>query len=408
MKINSCEQSAYFHHLRELYGKEVITDEAFLKTAVQQEFERQRHGMNAQLNPKVSMSNVKPNRLLFMPLQKCIFKCQHCWVFGSPDSDCILNEEQLDSIKQNLGHISQMTVSGGEFFLHSSFRKIISDFPVQCIYTNGFWGYPNSKCRSYLQDIKTAVDKNPKINPKKLTLILSYDNYHTKNFQFSAEMALAGIISVAYELFPEMNIRISRLDDNPESSHITPIPEMLQTLGFAVLQEEKVSSNGNIKTISFQYGKNGLPVKTLFADIFPLTRIGRAVFHKSDSLPEKWWENRPLSRHQFTVGPDGGVGLYEILYAPPVPYSAGNLIETPWNKIAEAIGRDPIAVTLHLSGLSFIWDYLDAHDKTLALRLKQHTQSVQQFMYLLLIDSERRLRLNRFLTACLYREGIWS
>jgi hypothetical protein len=408
MKINSCEQSAYFHNLRKIYGEEVVTNEAFMKTAVQQEFEQQRHDINARLNPKSRISNLRPDRLLFMPLQKCTFKCQHCWVFGSPYSDCVLNEEQFHRIKQNLGHIPQMTVSGGEFFLHSSFRKILSDFPVQCIYSNGFWGHPNSKCRSYLQDIKTAVDINPKINPKRLTMILSYDNYHTENFQSSAEKALSGIISAAYELFPEMNLRISQLNDVPGTSHITSIIEELKALGFVVLQEEKVSSNGNIKTISYQYRKNDSPVKTLFADIFPLTRIGRAVFQESNSSSEKWWENIPLSRHQFTIGPDGGVGLYEILYAPPVPYRAGNLIEASWNQIAETIWRDPIAITLQVSGLSFIWEYLDTHNKKLELRLRQNTQSIQQFMYLLLIDPERRLSLNRFLTERLYREGIWS
>jgi hypothetical protein len=408
MKINPCEQSAYFHSLRKTYGEEVVTDEAFMTTAVQQEFEQQRHAINAQLNPKSNISNIKPGQLLFMPLQKCTFKCQHCWVFGSPDSDCALNEEQLHRIKQNLGHIPQMTVSGGEFFLHSSFRKILSAFPVQCIYSNGFWGYPNSKCRSYLQDIKAAIDINPNINPNKLTMILSYDNYHTENFQFSSEKALSGIISVAYELFSEMNLRISQLNDDPGTPHITPIIEELKALGFVVLQEEKISSNGNIKTISYQYRKNGLPVKKLFADIFPLTRIGRAVFQESNSSTEKWWEDIPLSRHQFTIGPDGGVGLYEILYAPPVPYRVGNLIEAPWEQIVETIRRDPIATTLQVSGLSFIWEYLHIHNKKLELRLKQNTQSIQQFMYLLLIDPERRLLLNRFLTDLLYRKGIWS
>ncbi|MDR2621320.1 MAG: hypothetical protein LBC48_01915 [Dysgonamonadaceae bacterium] len=408
MKINPCEQSAYFHNLREIYGEEVVTDEAFMKTAVQQEFERQRHDINAQLNPKSRISNLKPDRFLFMPLQKCTFKCQHCWIFGSPDSDCVLNEEQFHRIKKNLGHIPQMTVSGGEFFLHSLFREILSDFPVQCIYSNGFWGYPNSKCRSYLQDIKAAVDINPEINPKRLTMILSYDNYHTENFRSSAEEALSGIISTAYELFPEMNLRISQLNDDPGTSHIMPVIEKLKALGFEVLQEEKVPSNGNIKTISYQYRKSGLPVKTLFADIFPLTRIGRAVFRESNPSPEKWWENMPLSRHQFIIGPDGGIGLYKILYAPPVPYRAGNLIETTWNQIIETVRRDPIAIALQMSGLSFIWEYLNTYNKKLALRLKQNTQSIQQFMYLLLIDPERRLLLNRFLTERLYREGIWS
>ena len=408
MKINSCEQNAYFHHLREIYGEDVITDEAFLKTAVQREFEWQRHDMNAQLTPKSSASNVKSDRFLFIPLQKCTFKCQHCWVFGSPDSDCVLNEEHLCSIKQNIGHIQQVTVSGGEFFLHPSFRKILSDFPVQCIYTNGFWGYPNSNCHFYLQDIKAAVDINPQINPNRLTMILSFDNFHSENFHSSAEEALSGIISAAYELFPDMNLRISQTNNGPVASSVTPVIEALKASGFSVLQNEKVSSNGNIKTISYQYSKNGLPVKTLFADIFPLTRIGRAVFQKSYFSPEKWWENMPLSRHQFTIGPDGGVGLYEILYAPPVPYCAGNLIEATWNQIAETILRDPIAITLQASCLSFIWEYLHTHHHKLALRLRQNTQSVQQFMYLLLIEPERRLQLNRFLTERLYHAGIWN
>jgi hypothetical protein len=408
MKIDPCEQSVYFHHLREIYGEEVVTDEAFMETAVQQEFEQQRHDMNAQLDITSRVSNVKPDWLLFMPLQKCTFKCRHCWVFGSPASNCILNEEHLHRIRQNLGHIPQMTVSGGEFFLHSSFREILSAFPVQCIYSNGSWGYPDSKRRSYLQDIKAAVDINPEINAKRLTMILSYDNYHTENFLSSAEEALSGIISAAYELFPEMNFRISQSNDDPGTSHITPIIEVLKASGFVVSQEEKVLSNGNIKTISYQYRKNGLPVKTLSADIFPLTRIGRAIFRESNSSSGKWWENRPLSRHRFTIGPDGGVGLYEILYAPPVPYRAGNLIEASWDQIAEAIRRDPIAIALQVSGLSFIWEYLDTHHKKLELRLKQNTQSIQQFMYLLLIDPQRRLLLNRFLTERLYREGIWS
>ena len=408
MDINFYEKSAYFHRLREIYGEEVVTDEAFMKTAVQLEFERQRHDINSQLNPKSKVSIIKPDRLLFMPLQKCTFKCQHCWVFGSTDSEYVLKDDQLHKIKQNLGHIPQMTVSGGEFFIHSSYRKILSDFPVQCIYSNGFWGYPKSKCRSYLQDIKAAVDINTQINPKKLTMILSYDSYHTANFQSSAVEAISGIISAAYEIFHEMNFRISHLNNNVCISNITPIIDELKASGFVVIQDEIVSSNGNIKTISYQYRKSGLPVKTLFVDIFPQALIGRAIFQESNSIVGKWWDNMPLSRHQFTIGPDGGVGLYEILYAPPVPYRVGNIIEASWNQISEAISRDPIAITLQVSGLSFIWEYLNTYNKKLELRLKQNTQSIQQFMYLLLIDPERRMLLNRFLTERLYLEGIWS
>ena len=117
----------------------------------------------------------------------------------------------------------------------------------------------------------------------------------------------------------------------------------------------------------------------------------------------------PLSRHQYVIGPDAGLGIYTILYAPPVPYCAGNLADMPWREIEKRLRCDPIATALQALGLPAIWAYMDACiDTGLRECLLKNTRSIQQFMYLLVLEPERRMQMNLFLAELLHRKGIWQ
>ena len=420
MIISSDEKPLYFRCLRENYGTGIISEERFLDTDVQREFEEKRHRTNALSEPRITANDWQPGKVLLLPTQSCTCKCDHCWVFGTPDSECVLTPEQLRAIRANLtvdGKLPVVTVSGGEFFTHHSFREILADFPVQCIYTNGFWGYTPEKCHSYLQDVLKAVSGNTAIDLSKLTLILSYDHRHSENFRVPIESALAGIISGAYHIIPEANLRISQSLRNQRDIQIDPLIRELQAAGFTVGTAEKSAWNGSILTKSYSYGSHGKPGKTLYADFFPETRIGRAILRNPDQSPggtnshnkKTWWDDMPLSRHQYVIGPDAGLGIYTILYAPPVPYCAGNLVDMPWRKIEERLRCDPIATALQTLGLPAVWAYMDACiDTGLRECLLKNTQTIQQFMYLLVLEPERRLQMNLFLAELLHLKGIWQ
>jgi hypothetical protein len=167
----------------------------------------------------------------------------------------------------------------------------------------------------------------------------------------------------------------------------------------------KHGANGNIENSSCRLTSRSGSTQELFIDSYPVAAVSRALIPPGPSqtngnpggMPES--NARPRARYEYAVGPDGGVGLYSILYAPPAPYCVGNLIHEPWSAVAQRVGRDPIAITIQQEGLEPIVSFMDESCPSLQQSLAQHFHSIQQYLYLCLLDCDRRLLLNAWLLA---------
>jgi hypothetical protein len=411
MKIEAFEKHQYFKALRSFYGVD-IAEEPDLDTVSQKQLEIQRHKFNARFNKQCDNLDFSPKRLLFCVTQKCTSHCSHCWIFSSSSADCSLTLNELSTIHQNT--ISKnpptWTLSGGEFFTLNYYQDIIEQFPVQCIYTNAFWGYPLKQCLNTVKNIKRALVKNKTIKKNFFTLIISYDKYHCEGIgkQYPLSQGVVNIIHEFYKNIPQTSIRISQIATPGNSREYNHITEKLRNMGYTVKKTDRNEANSNISTISFTYKKNNGLRKELFFDLFPISPICRGLLlanPKQTTLKEtpayklivSPISGQPHSRHQYTIGPDGGVGLYEILYAPPVPYYLGNLTRESWAKITKKIQKDPIATVLKSEGIYPFIRFMNIYYKELLNSLSYNIETIQQLLYLILLNPIRRLLLNTFL-----------
>ncbi|MBN2535034.1 MAG: hypothetical protein JXB88_19290 [Spirochaetales bacterium] len=440
MDIEEAEKQLYFEYLQSFYGKNIL-DREDLDPSRQSLYEDRRHEFNSNVQLDSENMDIVPGRLLISVTQKCPSHCAHCWVFGSPLATCSLSTNELQAIyNHTLSDRSPgWTLSGGEFFILPHHAEILERFPVQCIYTNGYWGHPAGKCSLYIENFKNALNKNPVIDKSRFYLILSYDRYHREGIgsSFPLATAVARIIHSLYEIMPEISIRISHIEDHliyndnrylvnyyRASTQLKPnynyircsnnkndfhtIIHELEDMGYECEKTERNDKNFNINTLSFSYSKTNGMKKELFVDIFPATPVCRALFlckpeetpllknPGKNSLADLSFEHT-TRRYHYTIGPDGGVGLYEILYAPPVPYRLGNLIHQPWETIEKRILHDPIAMTLRTKGLSPFIRFMETYYQDIFQAISGHIKTIQQFLYLVLLNPGRKLLLNTYL-----------
>jgi hypothetical protein len=406
MQINHSEKLLYFKYLKKYFGREIVHEDD-LNTEYQRHIEIQRHKFNSYFESNIGGLDLNPKRLLINITQKCTFSCQHCWVFGSPSAKSSLSLNDLKSIEKNIlsDNPPNWTISGGEFFCLPYYPKVLEQFPIQCVYSNAFWGHPEKKSQEYTEKIAKALDKNLKINKNRFTLILSYDIYHIKSCgaNFPLSIAIARIIDTFYKKMPEISIRISHTLCKDDENKYNPIIKELENFGFEITKTEQDDNHSNINTISYSYTKENGIVKELFIDIFPATYISRGLFLEEKNelqLFEKQTiiENNSF-RYQYTIGPDGGLGLYEILYAPPVPYFLGRLVDESWKTIEERLMHDPIAMTLKKEGIKPILHFMDIYYHELFNSISTQYQTIQQILYLILLNPGRRLLLNTYLLS---------
>jgi hypothetical protein len=406
MELEEAERAAYLSSLRSAYGDEIYSDDMVLQASHQRNCEVLRHNMNSRVQFNIGEVDCAPHRLLVSITQRCTFACSHCWVFGSPTADCSLSLDELDAIHlhTSANRSPRWTVSGGEFFTLPYFAEVLKRYPIDCVFTNGFWGYPKDRCRRYVKRIVAALRENRHLRNNTLTFILSYDTYHVDagGNHLPLAIAIADIIAEFYETLPQANLRISHARNSPEDAGYQDVISALEKEGFSILQTAQLDHNGNIATVSYRYQKQAGLAKELFVDTYPVTPICRALLHNhrldsSSSTTCDSTVSSPRARYQYALGPDGGVGLYQILYAPPVPYCLGNLVDEPWSAIAERVARDPIAVTLDKDGISPIVSFLERYYPTLRQSLTPSFHITQQFLYLVLLDPTRRLLLNTYL-----------
>lgn len=413
MMLGDTERAGYFNALRRLYGEDVIADETGLDASRQRAAEELRQRINHGFSPAAGTAGREPKRLLVTVTQRCTFHCSHCWLFASPTAGASLSLDELDAIDRNasMDYTPGWTISGGEFFTLPHFAEALRRYPIDCVYSNGFWGFPAERRREYIDRSAQAVAGNTRRGDRPLTLILSYDSYHAAaaGTRLPLATAIAGIIADCYRRMPAVGIRISHAQSETGDTRFLDVVRALQAEGFSVTHTGAQERNGSIAVLPYLYSADGCTVKQMFVDTYPVTAVCRALLDDRPAgawpeAPSPGWNERPRARHQYTVGPDGGLGLYEILYAPPVPYRLADVVHAPWSAIEERIVRDPIAVTLQNDGNEPIMSFLERFYPALTRALVARCHSVQALLYLAMLDPERRLRLNAYLADRLLRQ----
>jgi hypothetical protein len=422
MVLEESESRRYAAKLREIYG-EKIADPRDLNSEFQCLVETKRHRLNARFDPLFRKPDLYPKRILVSATQFCTSQCPHCWVYASPESDCGLNFDDLNTIHRNLENPERPTpawsVSGGEFFALRDFQEILGRFPIQCVYTNAFWGKTDRSCRIFTEKIAKALRANPGIDIKRFSVILSYDRFRLtgRDGRFPQAAAIARIIRMLDEALPEISIRISHAVDLREEDDLESILQELRKRGYRTEKTTHEEKNSDIRTESFACSKGDNGRRELFVDHFPVTPIGRGLFLAGtrEKRPPETKNGDPLEKmtsgeshpfHQYTIGPDGGVGLYEVLYSPPVPHRLGNLLHESWDRVENRILHDPIAMTLRIRGLEPVVRLMKKYDSESLQRMLPHLRTIQQFLFLVLLNATRRLFLNAHLLREMKEENL--
>jgi len=99
--------------------------------------------------------------------------------------------------------------------------------------------------------------------------------------------------------------------------------------------------------------------------------------------------------------------LYDVLYAPPFPFTFGSMVKESWSCIEQRLYRDPIALTLKTAGHAPIMRFMDSYFQDLSQALRSRLQTLQQMLYLILLDPMRRLLLNTYLAAAMTEQGVY-
>lgn len=412
MEIEVNEQQSYLAALRAAFGENILQHENGLSTHCQREWEYRRHTFNAQLQLSSQNKIQPPDRLLISATQRCTFACSHCWVFSSPTANCSLSMEDLSAIHEHTtsNNPPRWTISGGEFFMLPYYAEALAKFSIDCVFSNGFWGMPEERCEHYVKKIAAALAANPFIKEHTPTFILSYDSFH-QDASNSAQLAesVAVIIATLYELCPNAAIRISHAQQNEDDQSYLEIIRRMKERGFRISSAERLEKNANIANILYEYQKEGNKIKELWVDTYPISRVCRAVMlAPSEPLTlntHNVLQSSPKARYEYAVGPDGGVGAYQILYAPPVPYWVGDLVQEPWQVIAERAAIDPIAVSLNRAGTTGIVQFMKEYHPNLLQLIEESLPMTQPFLYHVLLDPARRMHLNAYLLLELIEEG---
>jgi len=419
MEIENDEKKQFLNKLHHFYGTDIaILDD--LNPSTQKYFEELRHLLNSFFELKINKPDVYPKRILLSATQKCTYKCPHCWIFSYPATNCSLSMNHLNSIHKHItkseSSIPTWTLTGGELFILPYFDSIIERYPVQCVYTNAFWGHPLEKCHAYIDRLKKALFQNPLIDLEKFTIIISFDQYHREgcNRNFPLATSVATIIHFLYENLPGISVRISHTSNENDKLGYIPVIKELEGLGYCLNPTERNTLNTNIHTKSYIYSKGDSIKKELSIDTFPPTPICRGLINyepeqKRKKTPRFQFDQYSSSRsfHQYTVGSDGCLGLYEILHAPPVPFTLGDLTKQPWANIEQNILNDPIAISLKFFGIDPIVSCMKKYYPELFHAIHKDIQTVQQFLYLVLLNPFRRLFINLFLYSYLKNRNVF-
>jgi hypothetical protein len=413
-EVGAAERPAYLAGLRERYGEGLATAAA-LEAAHQRRWEHARHRLLERWRFPAPV-DAAVGRLLVSLTQRCTFRCPHCWAFADPAARATLGLTELDAIHRNTGQAgATWTLSGGEPFALPHLAEALRRYPIDCVYTNGAWGLPDGVRRVRLRELAHALSENPHPAARSVTFIISFDSFHEAGSPpgFPLATAVARAVAGLLQDVPGARVRLSHAHRQMGDVGYEQVFAQLEAAGHRVVRTDHRECNGDIETVHWRVGREGQPPQEVPVDSYPAAPVCRAIVTGTGTRPRLAEPERPrtpaasarLARHRFTLGADGGIGLYQILHAPPVPYWLGDPVKEPWDTIAARAARDPLAIALREQGAGPILEALSRFDAELGHALSSSALGVQELMYLILLDPERRLLLTMDLLRGLVRSG---
>lgn len=146
----------------------------------------------------------------------CNFKCDHCFVWGSPRQTGTFTLEQLEAVFQqalDLGTIKQIYFEGGEVFLHYPLllRAVARATELGFwtgVVSNGFWARDLEKVRAWVQPLVDAGLKD---------LSVSIDSFHN-------DEGTAARLQAALEVIRELGLPVGSITINQPRTLRAPGP----------------------------------------------------------------------------------------------------------------------------------------------------------------------------------------
>lgn len=428
MDIEDFEKVTYVKQLKDMFGDNIVQNLDDLDPWLQAETEFIRHDLNSMFVPGekgIRTDHWAPGNLLLIATQKCSARCEHCLIFSSPKTKVFLPKEKIANVfaGQYGASIKDLSLSGGEIFLHQDFKEIISSYSVQSVVTNAFWAKNKDVCRKKILEFKDALYSNPKIDKSEFFFGFSVDRIHMKDKTVSLE-SIANVIEVLYEEIPEIKIDLMKVNLLDEGTLID-LFAILSERGYEVIanKDQDIYDVNFSGKVPFVIQKQGKPetARPLYIDSFPLVPVGRASLldpkefnFKSREDMLSLLDTKALKsvyvdseeEYQYVVGPDGSVSMHNIYLIPPAPVNAGNFNYESWDQIVERIARDPIAVYSRMNKMDVIFNAMARKYPDFAEILKNKAVSTQQLIYMILLNPERRMFINMILLKDALSNGI--
>lgn len=419
MDIEDFEKINYLKELKEKFGQDIVKNIDDLDPWLQAETEIMRHNINEMFLPGdkgIKTKHWAPGNILLIATQKCSARCEHCLIFSSPKTKVFLPKEKIAGVfagKYGEG-IENLSLSGGEIFMHQDFQEIISNYSVQSIVTNAFWAKNKDVCRKKILEFKDALYSNDKIDKSEFYFGISVDRIHMKDNSISLN-SIANVIEVLYEEMPEIKIDLMKVSLKQEGTLID-LFNVLAERGYEIITDDKqdnMEESAGKKTIfSIKKVNTADTARPLYIDSFPLVPVGRASLLNPDEFNYKSREemldllnNKSLKsvyvdnkeQYQYVVGPDGSVSMHNIYLIPPAPVNAGNFNYESWDKIIGRIAKDPIAIYSRMNKMDTMFEAMASYYPDFADELKDKAVATQQLVYMILLNPERRMFLNMLL-----------
>jgi hypothetical protein len=413
MIISQSEIQEYYHALKNVYGNDVIIDNFDLSSDFQEVVEKRRYLLNSTFQIGKNGLEIKkwePGHILLLGTQYCTMKCQHCILFCSPETKLELPINVFDSIFSDamINKIKGVSLSGGEIFLHKDIFHIVKSYPVKSIVTNGVWTTDTESLNCFLTKFKISLKENPFFKHGEFYFTISLDKNHLNN-EGIALCNISYIITWIYDNLKDVKLCLERVQiENDES--LNKLFDLLKSRGL-IIQTSNYRKTVNINSYisSFSIKKQGHQERAIYVDNFPNIPLGRSLLYKAYSMNESKKEVDRCkistltlksqyvdldSNFQYVIGPDGNITIHNVYLIPPNPYIVGNFIHENWDTILNRVSRDPIAIMIRNEKVDKIINLIEDDYTDFYTNIASNSDSIQQLLYLLLLNPERRIYIN--------------
>jgi MoaA/NifB/PqqE/SkfB family radical SAM enzyme len=416
------KKQMYSLKLKQYYCDDIIKDENDLSVSYHARHENIRIEENKKYiagSAGFDKSVWNPQNVLLFLTNKCSIKCKHCISFSSPESNMSLSYNILNKVfKSPVGtNIKECSVSGGEAFLHKNLFEIIEHFPVQSIVTNAFWAHSEELCKAKIIKFKQSLNLNKYRRMEDFYFCISADRYHFDT-DGTNPVVIANAIKYIHLLMPEVKIILYQVKSNINDDSIK---EIISILKREMIFCKKLDHVKEFKPgIRYHYTIESYlnSSQSLFVDIFPVAMVSRAllyidykiglsindVIHENINVNE--YSESTVRLYQYTIGYNGSISVPEILFAPPIVNSVGNIYTNSWEEIIQNASRDPIIVYTKFYGLKKVIDISYRHFPNVTQKLLDNLSMRQQILYILLLNIERKEKLNKIMLEKCIEEGL--